>query len=138
MQRTLVILKPEALERHIVGSVLKWWDDAGFDLIACKVATEPPERWAEHYAEVLERIPEEAGEALCSRMARGPCMFLIYQGVDCIARTRFFLGATKPEEAMEGTIRHTHGTSREFNVAHASDAVESAKREIALWFPEHA
>lgn len=138
MERTLVILKPEALERRIVGSVMWFWDDAGFDLVAAKVSTEPPERWAEHYAEVLERIPDEAGKALVTRMARGPCLFLIYKGEGCIAQTRSFLGATDPEQAHAGTIRNTFGQGREFNVAHASDSVDSAEREIKLWFPEHA
>ena len=90
----------------------------------------------EHYAEVLERIPKDAGDALVTRMARGPCCFLIYQGVGCIAQTRSFLGATEPSQAAPGTIRKTFGISREYNVAHASDSVESAEHEIRLWFPE--
>ena len=116
---------------------MKWWDDAGFDLVAAKVATEPQAKWAEHYDMVLERISQDDGDDLIRRMARGPCVFLIYQGVDCIAQTREFLGATDPSEAQVGTIRHTYGDGRAFNVAHASDAPESAEKEIVLWFPEH-
>jgi len=134
-QQTLVILKPEALERCIIGSVLQYFDHHGFTLVASRVATEPEEMWAKHYDDVLARIPEDAGKALIKRMARGDCLFLVYKGENCIAKTREFLGATNPEDAARGTIRSCFGTHTYFNVAHASDSITSARKEIDLWFP---
>lgn len=135
-ERTLIILKPEAFEWHIIGDVMGMWDKEHFSLIDAKVEQAGPEKWKEHYQDVLSRIPEAAGEDLIKRMTRGRSLFLIYEGRDIIARARKLLGATDPAQAVSGTIRKRWGRSVQYNVAHASDSAESAVREIALWFPE--
>lgn len=136
IQRTLIILKPEVIERNITGSVLKYFDRDGFKLIAMYSKHYPSYRFRIHYKDVISRVGDTIGADIVSRMSRGPCIFAVYEGPNVIAVAREIIGATDPELADGGTIRNTYGSSMQYNVIHGSDSPESAKREIDLWFPE--
>lgn len=135
-ERTLVILKPEAIEKYIVGSVLKYFDDANFKPIAMYQRKGSEYIFREHYKDVIARVGSEIGNDIIARMTRGDCIFIVYQGEDAIAKCREIIGATNPAVAATGTIRRVYGNTVQYNVVHASDSPESAEREIRLWFPE--
>ena len=135
MQRTLIILKPEAIERNIVGTVLKNFDRDDFKLIAMYSKRAASYMYRSHYKDVLKRVSTEVGDEICARMSRGACIFAVYEGPDVIAIARELIGATDPAVGGD-TIRGRHGSSVQYNVIHGSDSPESATREIELWFPE--
>ena len=135
-QRTLIILKPEVLERNIIGKILSYWDGHRFKLVASKVLTGSDKQFREHYEDVLERITPEIGDGIIKRMTRGDCIFLVYEGDNIIRETREFVGSTDPTKANKNTIRAMYGESISYNVVHASDSDENADKEIKLWFPE--
>lgn len=87
-----------------------------------------------HYQEVIERVGEQIGTEIVANMCRGPCYFMIYHGPPgLVSKVRNLVGATDPLQADPGTIRATFGTSKRHNIIHASDSVESGKREIEHW-----
>lgn len=135
-QQTLIILKPEVLERNIIGKILSYWDGHRFKLMNCKVLTGTAEQFKEHYNEVLGKVSVEIGKDIIKRMTRGPCVFLIYEGEDIIAKTRDFIGATDPKYANKHTIRAIYGRNINYNIVHSSDSEENARKEIKLWFSE--
>ena len=133
-EETLIILKPEALEQKLVCTLLSYWETRGFNLVNCRLETPTRSQIIVHYKDVLSRISKDDGDDLIKRMTRGACLFAVYRGIDVINRSRAFLGATDPKCATVGTIRHKYGTSMQYNMCHASDSQESAKREILIWF----
>jgi nucleoside-diphosphate kinase len=134
--RTLVILKPETLERKIVGEVLQYFDRAGFKQIAMEQFTGSDYKFRKHYKDVLNRVDKNIGDDIIRRMTRGDCIFIVYEAPDVIRSCRNIVGATDPAKAAPYTIRAKYGVGIIYNVAHASDSPESAGEEIALWFPE--
>ena len=135
-QRTLIILKPEVLERNIIGKILSYWDGHRFKLVASKVLTGSDKQFREHYEDVLGRVSVDIGDGIIERMTRGDCVFLVYEGDNVIRETREFVGATDPAKANKNTIRATYAESISYNVVHASDSEENSVKEIKLWFPE--
>ena len=131
MERTLVLLKPDAVQRGLVGAILARFEDKGLGLIALKMRRFSEEHLREHYAVHRER---PFFEGLVRTMSSGPVVALALEGVEAIAVVRRMVGATNSREAHPGTIRGDFGMSFSTNLVHASDGAESAASELAHWF----
>lgn len=131
MERTLVLLKPDCMQRRLVGRVLSRFEDKGFNIIAAKMLQVTPELAREHYAEHVSKPFYPGLEAF---VTGSPILALIIQGLDAIRVVREMLGATNGLQAAAGTIRGDFSSSRQMNLVHASDGPEAAGREIALYF----
>ena len=136
-ERTLVLVKPDAVERGLVGEVLRRIEAKGYTLAALAVVTPTREELAAHYAE-HEGKPFYPG--LVEYMGAAPLVALVVEGVNAIKGFRSLAGATNPTEAAPGTIRGDLACEQDLpviqNLVHGSDSEESAAREIGIWFPE--
>jgi nucleoside-diphosphate kinase len=133
MERTLILVKPDAFERGLTGEVLARFERKGLRLVAMKLLQVDDEFAGRHYAEHTEK--PFFGE-LVAFITRGPLVALVLEGDDAVTAARQLIGATNPLEAAPGSIRGDFATVVTFNLVHGSDSPESAGREIALWFPE--
>lgn len=131
--RTLILVKPDAFERHLTGEVISRFERKGLSLVALKLMTADDAIANEHYAEHAEK--PFFGE-LVSFITGGPLVALVLEGPNSIKAARQLIGATDPVEADAGSIRGEFGTEVTFNLVHGSDSPESAAREIGIWFPE--
>lgn len=131
-QRTLVLLKPDAVERGLVGAILARYEAKGLTIAAMDQRVIAPEFSDLHYAEHLEQ-PFYPG--LRTFITSGPLVALVLEGERAIEAVRALNGATDGIKAAPGTVRGDLSTSGSRNLVHASDSPESAAREIALWFP---
>ena len=133
MEETLIILKPDCMEKRIAGEVITRFENAGFDIVASKVMQLDGPILREHYAHVadLPFFPE-----IEAFMSSRTVMPIILRGDDVIAKVRALLGPTNSKEAPKGTIRGDLGTDMMRNVVHASDSPEAATAEKARFFPE--
>lgn len=131
--RTLAIIKPDALGSGKAGKIVGHLESAGFELMACRIVRLSLEQASEFYAVHRER-PFYA--SLTSFMTSGPCMPLVLERSDAVASLRATIGATDPGEAADGTIRKLFAESKERNAIHASDSDENAAREIAFFFAQ--
>ena len=135
MERTLVLLKPDAVQRGLVGEILARFERKGLKLIGMKLRNFPEETLRQHYDVHKER---PFFNNLVSFMTSGPVLALCLEGKDAIAVVRRLVGATNSREAAPGTIRGDLGMSFSNNLVHASDAPETAASEMALWFADAA
>lgn len=131
MEKTLVLIKPDAFAQNHTGAILKLYEDAGFKIVAAKVMQMTESLAAKHYAEHVER---PFYPALVDFMTSAPLMALVLSGDDVIKRVRELNGATNPAEAAEGTVRKLYAEDKTKNAVHASDSPESAAREIPIFF----
>ena len=131
MERTLIILKPDALQRHLVGRIITRFEEKGLQVVACKLMKIPRALAEEHYA-VHKNKPFYGG--LLDYVTSGPVLVLALQAPNVIAIARKLMGATFASDAEPGTIRGDFGGSRGFNLVHGSDSPESAETEIKLFF----
>ncbi len=131
MERTLIILKPDCLQRRLVGRVLQRFEDKGLTLAGMKLMQISRDLAERHYAPHKGK-PFYPG--LIDYVTSGPVMVMVLQGNRCIDIARTLMGKTFGYEATPGTIRGDFGASRSFNLVHGSDAPESAETEIALYF----
>ena len=131
MEKTLVLIKPDAFAANHTGDILKLYEDAGFKIIAAKVMKMTDALAAKHYAEHINR-PFYA--PLVEFMTSAPLMALVLSGDDVIKKVRELNGATNPAEAAEGTVRKLFAADKTKNAVHASDSRESAAREIPIFF----
>jgi len=133
MERTLVLLKPDCVQRRLIGRVLTRIEDKGLNLVAMKLMRVTPELAGRHYAEHVEKdwYPE-----LEDFITSGPVIAMIVEGVEAIWLVREMAGATNGREAAPGTIRGDFSGSQQKNLVHASDGPESARREIDIFFDE--
>lgn len=131
MQRTLIIVKPDAVQRGLIGQVLQRLERRGLKLVALKLMAISHELAAQHYG-------EHAGKGfypgLVNFITSGPVVVGVVEGPSAIDVVRATAGATRPAEAAPGTIRADFGLTVGQNIIHASDGPESARREIALFF----
>lgn len=134
MEKTLIILKPDCMERKLAGVVMSRFLDEGFDLVACKMMQLDSPILREHYAHVADKPFFPEIEAF---MSSRPVITFILQGEGAISRVRELLGPTDSSEAPKGTIRGDYGTGKMENIAHASDSIESALAEVERFFSEH-
>src|SRR5712691_5431126 len=136
-ERTLILIKPDAVRRRLSGEILGRIETRGFTVRAGKLVTASRKLGEEHYAEHKEK--SFYGE-LVEFITSGPTWALVVEGEGAIATLRKTIGATNPADADPGTIRGDLAMSMPDNLVHGSDSAESAEREIALWFAddEHA
>lgn len=131
MQRTLILLKPDAVTKKITGKVLSRFEDAGFTVRGCKMIKLSKEVLRDHYAHIADKpfYPEVE-----DFMGSAPVIALVLEGDDVVAKVRDMLGVTDSRKAAPGTLRATYGVDQMVNVAHASDGPEAADKEVARFF----
>lgn len=133
MERSLVLIKPDAVERNLIGKIISFYENDGLKITALKMESISKDLASKHYYEHKEK---DFYEGLIEYITRSPLCALIIEGEDAILRIRKINGSTNPEKAGDGTIRKLFGINGRENCVHASDSIESAKREINLWFPK--
>ena len=131
MERTLIILKPDAVQRGLCGEILTRFEKKGLQLVAMKLMKIPAQTAETHYA---PHKGKPFYDGLVKFMTSSPVVVLVLQGKNAIAVARKLMGATFGFNAEPGTIRGDFGISSAFNLVHGSDAPESAQREIGLFF----
>lgn len=131
MEKTLIIFKPDCMEKKHVGNVLERFEKAGFSIVGCKLMQLTPKQLKEHYAHVASMpFYPEIEKFMSSR----PVIVMALQGQSVVSKVRDLLGPTDSRKAAKGTIRGDFGTEMMKNVCHASDSVENGKAEIARFF----
>lgn len=131
MERTLVLAKPDAVQRGLVGDIITRMERRGFKLVAIRTTNATKHQAQSHYEEHRHRpFFSRACRFLCS----GPVVAMGWEGLGVVEQSRRMIGSTDPQVAQPGTIRGDHGAHFRRNLVHASDSVESARREINLWF----
>ncbi len=131
METTLIILKPDAVQRGLMGRILSRFEDKGLHVVACKLMQITPDLAATHY-EAHKAKPFYPG--LVKFMTSSPVLVLALRGVGAIAIARNMMGATFGSKANPGTIRGDFGVSNSFNLIHGSDGPEAAEKELKLFF----
>jgi nucleoside-diphosphate kinase len=131
MERTFVMVKPDGVERRLVGEIIRRFEARGLRLIGLKMLTPNVALAEKHYA--VHRDRPFFGE-LVEFVTRGPVVAMAWEGNQAITLVRKMMGALKPEEAMPGTIRGDFTTDIQTNLVHGSDSPENAALELALWF----
>jgi nucleoside-diphosphate kinase len=131
VQRTLTIVKPDAVAKGVAGQIIARFEKAGLKILAAKLTYLTPAQAAGFYIVHKDR-PFYA--SLCAFMTQGPCMPMVLEGENAIARLRDLMGATDPAKAATGTIRKDFAASIEANAVHGSDSPESAAFEIPYFF----
>lgn len=133
MERTLIILKPDAVAKRKLGAALTRFEDAGFRVVGAKMMQLEPALLNEHYAHIASKpfFPE-----IAAFMSSCPVLVLVLEGVGVVNRVRSLLGPTDSHAAPAGTIRGDWGTDKMRNIAHASDSQEAAAAEILRFFPD--
>jgi nucleoside-diphosphate kinase len=132
LERTLAIVKPDAVQKGVVGRIVTRIEDAGLRILAARLVHLTPAQAAGFYIVHRER-PFYA--SLCRFMTSGPCLPMVLEGEGAIQRLRDLMGATDPAKAAPGTIRRDLASSIEANAIHGSDSAESAAFEIPYFFP---
>ena len=133
MEKTLSIIKPDAVAKNVIGKIISRFEDNGLKLVAIEMMHLSEEQAQEFYAVHKER--PFFGE-LCDYMITGPVVVSVLEGPNAVAKNRELMGATNPKEAAPGTIRADFADSISANAVHGSDSQENAKKEIAFFFPE--
>lgn len=131
MERTLILLKPDCIQRRLAGRIISRFEDKGFNIVALKMLRVTPELAKKHYAEHVEKGWYPTLEQF---ITGGPIVAAIVEGLEAIRVVRDMLGATSGLKAAAGTIRGDYSSSRQMNLVHASDGPDAAKREISLYF----
>lgn len=131
VEKTLAVIKPDALEKGIIGEVCKRIEDGGLKIIAMRMMKITPKR-AEGFYAVHQGKPFFAN--LIKFISSGPCVVMCLEGENAIKRWRDLMGETDPEKAAEGTLRKDYGTSIERNVVHGSDSLQTAQFEVSCFF----
>jgi nucleoside-diphosphate kinase len=131
MQRTLVLAKPDAIQRGLIGEILGRFERKGLKVVGLRMLAVPREMAEEHYA---IHAGKHFYDGLVEFITSGPVAAIALEGPDAIAVVRKMVGKTMPNEAEPGTIRGDLGISGLRNLIHASDAPETAEAELALWF----
>jgi nucleoside-diphosphate kinase len=131
MQRTLILLKPDCVQRRLMGQVLARFEAKGLNVIAMKMLQVTKELSAQHYAEHVEK---PFYPSLENFITSSPVVAMVLEGLEVITVVRDMLGATSGLKAAAGTIRGDFSSSRQMNLVHASDGPEASAREIDLYF----
>jgi len=132
-ERTYIMVKPDGVQRGLVGDIIGRFEKRGFKLIALKLVHATREHLEKHYEDLKEK-PFFPG--LIKYMASGPVVAMVWEGLDAVKTGRSMLGATNPLASAPGTIRGDYALAVGRNICHGSDSVENAEKEIKLWFPE--
>jgi nucleoside-diphosphate kinase len=131
LEQTLVLIKPDAVQRALIGEIVSRLEKRGLQLVAAKFMNVSQRLARTHYA-----IHEGKGfyEGLIAYITSSPVMAMVWEGPEAVAAVRQTMGNTKPLEAAPGSVRHDYGVDDRRNLTHASDKVENAVTEINLWF----
>ncbi|WP_289890092.1 nucleoside-diphosphate kinase [Virgibacillus pantothenticus] len=131
MEKTFLMVKPDGVQRNLIGDIVSRFEAKGFKLAGAKLMTISTELAEKHYSEHKER--PFFGE-LVEFITSGPVFAMAWEGENVIATAREMMGKTNPTEALPGTIRGDYGMTVGKNIIHGSDSAESAERELALFF----
>ena len=131
IERTLSIIKPDAVAKHVIGEIINRFEKGGLQIVAAKMLHLTPTQAEQFYAVHKER---PFFKALVTFMSKGPVLVQVLEGENAIAKNREIMGATNPKEAAPGTIRADFAKSIDYNAVHGSDAKETAQQEIAFFF----
>ena len=133
MERTLVMIKPDGVERNLIGKVISIFEENGLRVVALKKV-----RLSKKQAEAFYIVHKERPfyDSLTTYMSSGPVVAMVLEGENAIKKVREIMGATDPKEAKEGTIRKLFGVDKEKNTEHGSDSPESAAKGIPFFFSE--
>lgn len=133
MEKTLVLLKPDAVERRLVGRIIAIYEEKGLNITALKMIRPTNEIVEAHYQEHKDK---PFFQELVAYLTRGKVCALVIEGENVVKTVRKINGATDPAEAEAGTIRGQFALTKSENLVHASDSVASAEREIEIWFSD--
>jgi len=133
MERTFLMVKPDGVQRNLIGDIVSRFESKGYQLVGAKLMTISEELAGEHYGEHKER--PFFGE-LVDFITSGPVFAMVWEGENVISTARLLVGATNPTESAPGTIRGDFAVTVGKNIIHGSDSVDSAVREIGLFFKE--
>ncbi len=131
IERTFVAIKPDAVQRGLMGKIITRFEEKGFKIIAMKMLEVSNEQAASHYA---EHKGKPFYDGLVKFIMSAPVVAMVVEGIDAVAEVRHILGATNPNNADVGSIRADFSPVMSCNCVHASDSVESAKREMSIYF----
>lgn len=131
MERTLVLIKPDAVKKNVSGKIISRFEEEGLRIVALKKVKLTKEQAGQFYIVHKER---PFYTELCDFMSSGPIVAMVLEGENAISRVRQILGATDPAKAEEGTLRRLYGSNVGENAVHGSDSVESANYEIPFFF----
>ena len=131
MERTLVLVKPDGVQRGLIGEVIARFERRGLRLVAAKFIQVSTELAETHYGEHKGKV---FYDGLISYITSAPVMAMVWEGPNAVAAVRQTVGSTKPIESPPGTIRHDYALEVGRNLIHASDKPETGEREVALWF----
>ena len=145
LERTLILLKPDAVDRGIIGEVITRFERVGAKMVGMKMLVSEKDTAQMHYTEDLaKRRGEHIREIMIRMLISGPIVAMVWEGIDIVEVTRKIVGSTEPKAAAPGTIRgdYTHVSYKYadgkgigiFNLIHASDSSDNAKTEIGVWF----
>ena len=130
-ERTYIMIKPDGVQRGLIGPIVTRFEQRGFKLVTMKLVTPGKAHLEEHYADLSSK---GFFAGLIEYMNSGPVCAMVWEGDNAVATGRKMLGATKPFDSAPGTIRGDYCIDVGRNIIHGSDSVESANHEIALWF----
>ncbi len=131
MERTFVMIKPDAVQRGLIGEIISRLERKGLKIVAMKMLNVDRDLAERHYAEHRDK---PFFQSLVDYITSGPVVAMVVEGKNAVKVVRTLVGATNPQEALPGTIRGDFGMDIGRNVIHASDSLESAEREISLFF----
>ena len=147
IQRTLVLLKPDAVKRGIIGEIIMRFEKAGLKIVGMKMVWPDEELVSKHYSDIAKRKGEKVFKLLKEYLTiHGPVVAMVLEGVEAVDIVRKIVGETEPKKALPGTIRGDYchvsvgyADKKEkaiYNIVHASGSEEEAKKEIELWFDQ--
>ena len=131
IERTFVALKPDAVQRGLIGRIVNRFEEKGFKISAMKMLEVTPEQAAAHYA---EHVGKPFYDGLIQFITSAPIVAMVVEGIDAIEEIRHIVGATNPDKADVGSIRADYSPLMKCNCIHASDSVDSAEREMRIYF----
>ena len=134
MERSLILLKPDCVQRRLIGNIIARFEAKAINIVGLKLIQVTPELSKQHYAEHVEK-PFYPG--LEEFITGAPVVAMVLEGLEVIRVVREMLGATNGLQAAPGTIRGDYSSSRQMNLVHASDGADAADREITLYFNEN-
>ena len=132
-EQTFIAIKPDGVQRGLVGKIIQRFEEKGFKLCAMKMLTASEEHLKNHYADLAGK---GFFNGLVKYMASGPVVAMVWSGQGAVLTGRKMLGATNPADSAPGTIRGDYCIQVGRNICHGSDSVESAQKEISLWFKD--
>ncbi len=134
LQRTLVLIKPDGVQRSLIGEIISRFEERGLQLIAMELRIISREFAEEHYA---EHVGKKFYNGLIKYITSSPIIAMVWEGSNAVEAIRQTIGSTNPIEAAPGSIRHDLAIITSRNLVHASDSLDTAKKEISLWFDDN-